>query len=263
MHQLLYKVAFSIEDGDHLVFVGDLINKGPNSGAVVDLAKESSASCVRGNNEDRILLLRRQMVESGTLKSNDTEEFSSEKELRERAVARSLSDEQVQWLEQCPVMLKIDSVPGMGQVVVAHAGIVPGVDLEKQDPSMVMNMRTMDLKTHVPSSSRKGTQWAKVCTSFSLLIQSQANLCQMFDKHQSMLYNTLEKSTDDPRAGTTTVVYGHDAKVGLNIRTFTKGLDSGCVDGGKLTALVIEEGGKESVIQVSCRKYTKGGKGKS
>ena len=173
MHQLLYKVAFSIEDGDHLVFVGDLINKGPNSGAVVDLARESSASCVRGNNEDRILLLRRQMVESGTLKSNDTEEFSSEKELRERAVARSLSDEQVQWLEHCPVMLKIDSVPGMGQVVVAHAGIVPGVDLEKQDPSMVMSMRTMDLRTHVPSSSRKGTQWAKVCTCFLYRLNSQ------------------------------------------------------------------------------------------
>lgn len=52
-----------------------------------------------------------------------------------------------------------------------------------------------------------------------------------------------------------TVVYGHDASRSLSIRTFTKGLDSGCVKGGKLTALVIEDGGKQSIVQVSCRGY--------
>lgn len=54
-----------------------------------------------------------------------------------------------------------------------------------------------------------------------------------------------------------TVVYGHDAKTGLKIRSYTKGLDSGCVKGGKLTALVIEDGGKQSLVQVHCREYKK------
>ena len=79
----------------------------------------------------------------------------------------------------------------------------------------------------------------------------------MFDKHQSKLYSSLESSTEDPLAGTMTVVYGHDASRSLSIRTFTKGLDSGCVKGGKLTALVIEDGGKQSIVQVSCRGYIK------
>lgn len=160
---LLEKVSFSTADGDHLIFAGDMINKGPDSGGVVDLAREYSASCVRGNHEDRILLSRHRMVESNTLSQpDDSDDSISAKELSERELARSLSEEQVQWLEKCPVILKVGSIPSMGEVVVVHAGIVPGVDLERQDPSTVMNMRTIDLKTHVPSSSRKGTNWAKV-----------------------------------------------------------------------------------------------------
>jgi hypothetical protein len=54
-----------------------------------------------------------------------------------------------------------------------------------------------------------------------------------------------------------TVVYGHDASSSLSIRTFTKGLDTGCVKGGKLTALVIDDGGKQNIVQVSCHDYLK------
>jgi hypothetical protein len=75
----------------------------------------------------------------------------------------------------------------------------------------------------------------------------------MFDKHQSILHSSLKSSHADPRSQTTTVIYGHDAKTGLKIRTYTKGLDSGCAKGGKLTALVIEDGGKQSLVQVSCK----------
>lgn len=168
--KLLDKVSFSAEDGDHLIFTGDLINKGPDSGGVVDLARQLSASCVRGNHEDRILLQRREMAALKEMAAAnslaDTEardnESLSAKEFSERELARSLSDEQVQWLDQCPVILNVGQVPGMGQVVVVHAGLVPGVELEKQDPTGVMTMRTIDLDTHVPSSSSKGSNWAKV-----------------------------------------------------------------------------------------------------
>lgn len=79
----------------------------------------------------------------------------------------------------------------------------------------------------------------------------------MFDKHQSLLFSRLELATENPLAKTMTVIYGHDSSASLSIRTFTKGLDSGCVDGGKLTALVIEGGGKQNLVQVSCPGYLK------
>jgi hypothetical protein len=85
----------------------------------------------------------------------------------------------------------------------------------------------------------------------------------MFDKHQSILHSSLKTSHADPHSQTTTVIYGHDAKTGLKIRTYTKGLDSGCVKGGKLTALVIEDGGKQSLVQVNCKEdYSKDNKEK-
>lgn len=53
-----------------------------------------------------------------------------------------------------------------------------------------------------------------------------------------------------------TVLYGHDARRGLSIGEFTKGIDSGCLKGGKLTAFVIErgeEGIKTSLVHVKCK----------
>ena len=164
MLKLLDKVSFSTADGDHLIFTGDIINKGPDSGGVVDLAREYSASCVRGNHEDRLLLLRHEMEKAKALdgpRKGDSDIYSS-RELKERELARSLSNEQVQWLDQCPVILKVGSIPTMGQVVVVHGGLVPGVELERQDAVSVMNMRTIDVDTHVPSSESKGLNWAKV-----------------------------------------------------------------------------------------------------
>ncbi|KAJ6110222.1 Molybdenum cofactor biosynthesis MoeB [Penicillium sp. IBT 16267x] len=235
--KLLDKVSFSKEDGDHLIFTGDLINKGPDSAGVVDLARQHSASCVRGNHEDRVLLLRHETSSSGAMTEEEEvqSQIYSSRELKERALARSLTDEQAEWLETCPVILDVGFVQGMGQVVVVHAGLVPGVEFEKQDPSSVMTMRTIDLDTHVPSASHDGLNWAK-----------------MFDKHQSILHTSLKHSNADSHSQTTTVIYGHDAKRSLNIRTYTKGLDTGCYKGGKLTALVIRDGGKQELVQVNC-----------
>lgn len=41
--------------------------------------------------------------------------------------------------------------------------------------------------------------------------------------------------------GPVTVVYGHDSRTGLRVGPWSVGLDTGCVRGGRLTALVIEE----------------------
>lgn len=60
MEALLEKVAF-LPENDHLIFVGDMINKGPDSVGVVELARKYGASAVRGNHEDRILKIRRKM----------------------------------------------------------------------------------------------------------------------------------------------------------------------------------------------------------
>ncbi|KAL2868491.1 putative serine/threonine-protein phosphatase [Aspergillus lucknowensis] len=228
VERLLDKVSFNV-DNDHLIFTGDLIEKGPDSLGVVDLAREYNASCVRGNHEDKVLVLRDELLAS-SLSEDDLNQYRP-LDAESRKLARELSDDQAKWLAECPVILNVGPVANMGQVVVVHGGLVPGVDLERQDPYSVMNMHSIDLKTHVPSSSRDwGTKWTK-----------------LFNKHQSI---TLASKT-----GVMTAIYGHDAKSGLSIKEYTKGLDSGCVKGGKLTALVISDGGNQQTVQVGCSNY--------
>jgi hypothetical protein len=73
------------------------------------------------------------------------------------------------------------------------------------------------------------------------------NSLKLFNNHQTF---ALESKTT-----VTTVLYGHDAKSGLSLKEYTKGLDSGCVKGGKLTALVISDGGQQKTVQVRCKRY--------
>lgn len=176
MEQLLEKVSFDSANGDHLIFTGNMVSDSSKSTSVIDLGQKHYASCVRGTNEDRVLLVRRQMSASNmvplpgpfekpkggdNLDHMDQESFSHG-DYKDRALAAELRNDQVDWLESCPVILRVGQINGMGEVVVVHGGLVPGVQLESQDPASVMNMRTIDLKTHVPSVSEEGMPWVKV-----------------------------------------------------------------------------------------------------
>lgn len=152
---------------------------------------------------------------------------------KHRALARQFSEQQIRWLQACPVVLRVGPVPAMGEVVIVHAGLVPGVPLERQDPFMAMNMRSIDLYTRVPTEDRSGVPWERV-------------------------WNRWQKRV--PEGERVTVVYGHDSKRGLNVKKYSKGLDSGCVNGDRLTALVVEGGGRQGYVSVQRRKKGKKGK---
>lgn len=187
MVNLLAEVQYEART-DHLIFAGDFISKGPSSSSVVDLAMSAHASCVRGNHEDRVLLAWRDMFShrmtseqklskvppppaSGMpedMVQNEppddplVEESFEHGDAIARKLAKSFSKRQIDYMMACPVILDVGQIKGMGDVHVVHAGLSPGVRLERQDPMGVMHMRTIDLDTHVPSSSSKGTPWYKV-----------------------------------------------------------------------------------------------------
>jgi hypothetical protein len=220
-----------------------MISKGPDSAGVISLARSISASCVRGNHEDRTLLALANMhahhvalpgpAEDPTTGTDMLDEESfSHGDYAYRSLAREFDNKQINWMKACPVILRVGDIPGFGEMLVVHAGLVPGISLEQQDPYHVMNMRSIDLETRLPSEDRDGTPWEK-----------------LWNKYQSRVPSQSERST---------VVYGHDSKRGKNIQRYSFGIDSGCVSGGKLTALVIEAGpkgkdGKTSLVDVKCK----------
>ncbi|KAL8857651.1 MAG: hypothetical protein Q9178_005816 [Gyalolechia marmorata] len=245
---------------DQLVFTGDLVSKGPASPSVVDFAVEQHASCVRGNHEDRIMLAYRDLKShlatlhgpdedqddsipappgpGGPIWDNLDDKFLSHGDYVDRKFVKSITTEQASYLAACPTILDVGHIPGIGHTVAVHAGLIAGVDLQNQDPMGIMNMKSVDLKTHVPSRDPKGTPWFKLWNAYQGILPTQ------------------DRST---------VIYGHDAKRGLQMNKYTKGLDTGCVEGGKLTALVVTiANAKESIeetMSVKCKDY-RGLKGK-
>jgi hypothetical protein len=198
--------------------------------------RQLGASCVRGNWEDKLLLTiaGAQQTPSSSAADEDAdtpldfvdEQSHSKAEKKLLKLAKKFSKKDILFLQQCPVILRVGSVPTLGNLVAVHAGLVPDTPLEEQDPVHVMNMRTIDLKTRIPSSKHGGTPWEE------------------FWNHQQKKLKHHKR---------TTIVYGHNRKRGLNIQDYTKGLDTGCATGGRLTALVVDDQGKTELVSVKCK----------
>jgi hypothetical protein len=161
---LLKKIGFD-EKHDHLILAGDMVSKGPDSAGVVDLAVKLGATGVRGNHEDRLILANTAMEKDIVAEYLNTEEVAdvlSPRDIKDRELIQELGKKRIKWLENCPVILRIGKVADLGEVVVVHAGLAPGVELEKQDPLAVMTMRTVG-EDHLPSEEHDGHPWTKVC----------------------------------------------------------------------------------------------------
>jgi hypothetical protein len=116
-------------------------------------------------------------------------------------VASTLRDADVAYLERTPLFLDL---PELG-VWVVHAGVAQGVALQRQNEGHLMTMRSVRPDGSISSRLRDGVPWASIY------------------------------------AGPAHVVFGHDAVSGLQQYPFATGLDTGCVYGRKLTALILPE----------------------
>ncbi|KAF6834550.1 ser thr protein phosphatase family [Colletotrichum plurivorum] len=306
---LLEELRFDTSSGDHLVLAGDMINKGPDSRGVLDLAMRLGASAVRGNHEDRVLLAHRSMKlthvadedahgnpatpkpEPTEASSDDdkdaaaTQEDSDDLELTifphgdsaERATARSLSKKHIEWLSTLPVILDAGSVESLGNLVVVHAGLVPGVSLKQQDPWAVMNMRGLvypreELRRKEAKSALEAYHKDHASSpdvTDAMVDEEHERRRKPEDRGIAIPTDRRDGSSSWPKAWNahqkslpeteprTAVVYGHDSHHGLRVDAYTFGLDSGCVGGGELSALVIEstaEGVTHVVKSVKCEK---------
>lgn len=260
LENLLEKVGFDKAKGDHLILAGDITNKGPDSFGVVDLAMKLGASAVRGNHDNAVLDAAAEVTTNGgnfdlfrnmagtsstpenTAPSEGAEKTGSATNLKPRhglttyITASQLSAHQIEWLAALPLILRIqlpqDLPSSLGNnLVVAHAGLVPGVPLEEQEPHAVLHMRSLTRKsseengfTQDESSGEEG--WA-----------AEWDRCQ------------------EKLASRTTVVFGHDAKRRLQLGKYAIGLDTACLYGHQLSALVIsgtDVGIEHQIVQVDC-----------
>jgi predicted phosphodiesterase len=131
---LLGKSDYTASRGDRVIFVGDLVNKGPESAGVVQYAMGINATTVRGNHEDKVLRVwtgaeEARLRAEAKGKDGDKAYKKFKKSLSSGKkdalkVAESLSQEQRMWLAAAPVALRLGELPGMGDVAVVHGGCV-------------------------------------------------------------------------------------------------------------------------------------------
>lgn len=233
---------------DHVVTLGDMVNKGPDSRGVVARLMALNASAVRGNHEDHLLIAWKKH-QSRSIQDNDDDPLLETEGRRRRKrllkVAKSLKPEQIQWLAELPVILKGDPLP----LYFVHGGLVPGLKLAKQDPWAVMNMRTLvypEDELRRRDDSRDDESESAVEDMFDneyedLFDEDHPIPIPVDDHSGEKWYKAWDRFQKHIKKSTRrTVLYGHDAKRGFTEGKYTVGLDSGCVAGGHLTGLIVE-----------------------
>jgi len=106
---------------------------------------------------------------------------------------------------------------------------------QNTDPWSVLNMRGITRKDNaVTKSTSKGEPWAELWNSI-------IDRCDGYEDFWSLSGSEVdvERAKKKLPCYPSTIVYGHAASRGLDIKRWSKGLDTGCVYKRKLTALIL------------------------
>ena len=118
------------------LFCGDIINKGPKNKETLDFVQSlgDRAHVVRGNHENHVL----GKLCAGNTRTNDTQLLVEDVNPKYHWIM-GLTPEDLHYLNQLPYTI---SIPHL-QIIVVHAGIVPGLPLDRQSAFTMTKMRNV------------------------------------------------------------------------------------------------------------------------
>ncbi len=115
--------AISPRPDDRFFFLGDLIDRGPQSAQVVEWVRSHDHACIKGNHEQMCLeaygTLDSPMLWQGWLSNGGAKTLES-------YGAGGITPEHLQWIRELPLYLDL------GDVWLVHAGLDPRLSLEEQ-----------------------------------------------------------------------------------------------------------------------------------
>lgn len=121
LRELLEKVKY-LPLVDRLIFVGDLIDRGPDPAGVVRFCRERDLECTMGNHEYQFLRW-----------------YKGNKHLTKRQGYEEFTDEDVSYINRMPYSLKLSD-----DLWVVHAGVKPNLPLDKQAKDDLIFLRYTD-----------------------------------------------------------------------------------------------------------------------
>jgi hypothetical protein len=188
---LFDRVALS--SSDQVFLVGDLVSRGPEPRRVLSIVRDVGGRSVVGNHELKLLSVRKKRAAG--------ESVPTPRQLA--GLFETLDGADWSLLESLPLHLDVPE----HDVRVVHAGVLPGLPFEKQDPWVLTHIRSVR-GDGTPSNDFDGRPWASLYT------------------------------------GSPHLVFGHDARSKLQLWPAATGLDTGCVYGGALSAMVLPTGSR-------------------
>ncbi|MCX5721563.1 MAG: symmetrical bis(5'-nucleosyl)-tetraphosphatase [Nitrospirae bacterium] len=250
LQQLLSHIRFE-PTRDRLWFVGDLVNRGPDSLGVLRYVKELGPAAVTVlGNHDLFLLAAASGIAAP--RAMDT---------IQPILAAPDRDELLAWLRCQPLLYR------EGPFTMVHAGLLPQWTIEQAE-GLAREVETVlagpdyqeVLRASVASPS---VQWSDDLTGLPRL----ASLAHVFTRLRTCTVDgMMSTSYNGPpdhapsgflpwlhiptrRSSEATIVCGHWAALGLYLSDNVLALDSGCVWGRELTAVRLEN---RQVFQVPC-----------
>ncbi len=255
--ELLARIADTATQPYRLLFAGDLINRGPDSLATLrlvhQLAQQGLADSVLGNHDLHLLA-----VVNGIRPEHGSDTLGD-------IVAAPDRDELVDWLRRRPLALRRD-----GHLLV-HAGVLPQWSVEQallladEVSAMLASDGWVDfLRTMYGNEPAAWDDELRGADRLRCIINAMTRLrfCtaegrmdfKMKESGSAPVGSSLMPWFEVPgrQSAGDTVVFGHWSALGLLLRPRLIGLDSGCVWGGKLSAVCLED---RTLIQVSCPEF--------
>lgn len=250
LQRLIEQIRFNPAT-DRLWFVGDLVNRGPDSLKVLRYIKRlgSSAVVVLGNHDLFLLAVSEDIV--GTRPEDTLQAILSAPD----------RDELLAWVRRQPLLYREDPF------VLVHAGILPQWSIDESEKlahEVETGLRSPFhkdiLRALYPS---KHVQWSPNLTGPTRL----AAIVKVLTRLRACSADGLMESSysgppdhipagflpwfkiENPERQHTTIVCGHWASLGLYCEDGILAIDSGCVWGRQLTAIRLED---RTVFQVSC-----------
>lgn len=253
LRALLDKLRFD-PSCDTLWFTGDLVNRGPQSLEVLRFVAGlgTSAITVLGNHDLHLLA-----VASGCARSKARDTLDPVLTAPDR-------DALLDWLRRRP-LLHVDTPRNLALV---HAGLVPQWSVEEaralaaEAEAIIRGPRATEFYQHMYGDSPRC--WHAELHGYERLrfivnVLTRLRYCDV-DGRVDLVHRGAPGSQPPPwmpwyavatrRSRGTRIVFGHWSTLGLHRTDDVFGLDTGCVWGGKLTALRLD--GDSTLVEVVC-----------
>ncbi len=252
LERLLAAIAFS-PSRDHLYVLGDLVNRGPASLATLRRLRglAAAASCVLGNHDWHLLA-----VAAGVRPRHRSDTLDDVLDAPDR-------EGWLEWIRQRRMAIHADGW------LMLHAGVVPQWDLATAlacAGELEAALREREPREFLGAMfGNTPARWSEALAGDERL---RFTLNTLTRTRFVAADGTLEFATKDGagaappghfawfdapgrRTAGVPIAFGHWSSLGFVERPDLLGLDTGCVWGGKLSAVRID-GGRRDVVQVAC-----------